>query len=191
MTVVDHHGAAPPRLWPSEPSAPQYIGSRRDRMWVVAMFDGRWGAAFMQAGAVSVVRVPCLTWPEVDEWFRRHGEPPVDLDRLIAAENRDLFMTLAGWTHRNVSAPTASVYFVQQGASGPIKIGKAANVAARIASLQTANPYPLTLLGTAAGGIERERELHERFAADRLHGEWFAPSLALLDFIESAEVVAR
>lgn len=65
------------------------------------------------------------------------------------------------------------VYFVASD-SGPIKIGLASNVEARIKSLQTAHPFKLTLLATSEGGQAQERDYHTRFAAHRLHGEWFA-----------------
>ena len=69
------------------------------------------------------------------------------------------------------------VYFVQSGESGPIKIGVAVDVAARIAVLQTATPTPLELLGVVPrGGRELERLLHKELAEDRLTGEWFWPS---------------
>jgi hypothetical protein len=66
------------------------------------------------------------------------------------------------------------VYFIQAG-DGPIKIGVATNPKRRLAVLQTANPHPLKLLATKAGGAWREIEYHSRFAAHRLQGEWFSP----------------
>jgi hypothetical protein len=67
----------------------------------------------------------------------------------------------------------AWVYFVQSGPFGPIKIGKAKDVAQRLKSLQTAHFRPLALLGAIRGGEPMEAALHGMFAADRLHGEWF------------------
>lgn len=76
------------------------------------------------------------------------------------------------------------VYFIQQGNSGPIKIGRAVDVVARIQALQTASPEPLTLLGVVIyGGPRMEARLHRMFAADRLLGEWFAPTDYLYEVI--------
>jgi hypothetical protein len=66
-----------------------------------------------------------------------------------------------------------SVYFVSAG-DGPIKIGVAANPEARLKELQTGHPYRLEILALVEGGTPLEREYHVRFAAHRLHGEWFA-----------------
>jgi hypothetical protein len=50
------------------------------------------------------------------------------------------------------------------------------------------SPLPLRLLAIETGRHAREAELHERFAADRMHGEWFRPSASLLSYI--AEVAS-
>ena len=68
----------------------------------------------------------------------------------------------------------AAVYFIQSG-SGPIKIGIAVDVEKRRRSLQTAHPFPLTLLATCGGGKTQESAYHERFAEFRQEGEWFSP----------------
>lgn len=73
-------------------------------------------------------------------------------------------------------------YFVQQGEDGPIKIGRAVDVASRVARLQTSTPHALRLLGTLPGG-DNERKLHERFKHLRMSGEWFKASPDLLSFV--------
>lgn len=78
------------------------------------------------------------------------------------------------------------VYFIQSGGTGAIKIGKACSPATRLATLQVGSPSPLRLIGSIAGGIALERKLHARFSGDRLQGEWFTPSAALLSFIREA-----
>jgi hypothetical protein len=75
------------------------------------------------------------------------------------------------------------IYFVQFGADGPIKIGRARNVAARLVSLQTASPVELVLLGVVPGSVEKERVLHSLFRPLRVRGEWFRPEAELLEFI--------
>ena len=83
------------------------------------------------------------------------------------------------------------VYFVQCGGSeGRIKIGKAGDVAVRLAELATASPATLNLLATMGGGRKAEREMHERFRHLRRHREWFDPSPDLLAFIAAITMVA-
>lgn len=69
-------------------------------------------------------------------------------------------------------ACTTDLYFI--GAKeGPIKIGIAMNPAKRLKQLQTAYPHKLEILAILPGGARQECAYHARFAAHRLHGEWF------------------
>lgn len=78
-----------------------------------------------------------------------------------------------------------SVYFVKPiGMSGPIKIGFAADFEVRFQSLQTGSPIPLEALRVIEGTQQTELALHRKFAAHRLHGEWFEPCAELLAFID-------
>lgn len=71
-------------------------------------------------------------------------------------------------------APRASrfVYFVA-GEIGAVKIGSARDAEKRLRDLQCGSPIPLRILATVSGGLKVEAEYHRRFAAHRLHGEWF------------------
>jgi len=73
-----------------------------------------------------------------------------------------------------------SVYFIQAGKNGPIKIGKADSVRRRLASLQSSHYEILELLGAVAGGLEVEAEFHKQLVASRLRGEWFSPTAEVL-----------
>jgi len=77
-----------------------------------------------------------------------------------------------------------SVYFIQAGDGGPIKIGVTTDVQDRLSTLQIGSALPLVLLLEVWGGIEQERGYHETFAEHRMRGEWFAPHEDLLAFIE-------
>lgn len=79
------------------------------------------------------------------------------------------------------------VYFIAASARGLIKIGSAVDPAARLRTLSTGSPDRLHLLATIPGGEKRERELHARFAADRVRGEWFRPSANLLAVMGGGE----
>lgn len=74
-----------------------------------------------------------------------------------------------------------SVYFVQIGNDGPIKIGDSDNVEVRIRSLQTGVPWTLRLLRVIPD-MAAWRVYHD-FSASRMKGEWFYPTRELLEFI--------
>jgi hypothetical protein len=67
---------------------------------------------------------------------------------------------------------TATIYFVGP-VDGPIKIGWASRINVRLRDLRMANAFPLSLWASVSGAPSLEREYHKRFAAHRLHGEWF------------------
>ncbi len=76
------------------------------------------------------------------------------------------------WRH-----PDSVTYFIQAVDGGPIKIGTARDVSARLAELQVANPNELVILGTTP---LPEASVHRRFAHLRIRGEWFTASASLL-----------
>jgi hypothetical protein len=77
------------------------------------------------------------------------------------------------------------VYFMQEraNASAPIKIGISRDVERRRGELQRAERVILSVLASIEGTMRDEQTLHERFAAHRLHGEWFTPALEILAHI--------
>lgn len=74
--------------------------------------------------------------------------------------------------------------------NGLVKIGSVkpslaplGSLLARLRSIQAMSPTPLALLRLYTGGPAYERELHQRFADKRAHGEWFDEDvIAELDF---------
>jgi hypothetical protein len=74
------------------------------------------------------------------------------------------------------------VYFIRLGER--VKIGVSVNVRRRLKSLQTSCPDRLELLHSAGGTWDDEVQLHKRFAADRLTGEWFRLSPEIAEYIE-------
>lgn len=76
------------------------------------------------------------------------------------------------------------IYFARSGSEGPIKIGRTQNLKKRIETLQTYSPHDIQLLGTAVGGILKEKETHRLFSNSRIRGEWFLPTKDLLQFIK-------
>lgn len=82
-----------------------------------------------------------------------------------------------------------SIYFIQSGSDGPIKIGYTANPPEkRRAELQIGSSTALTLLGAIPARRPDERQLHLELADHRLDGEWFAPAPRVLALI--AETLA-
>ncbi len=76
------------------------------------------------------------------------------------------------------------IYFIQDEATFHIKIGFTdGEPEDRLAALQTGCPSRIVLLASIAGDRTKEKELHARFAAHRVVGEWFNPSPALLTWL--------
>lgn len=80
------------------------------------------------------------------------------------------------------------IYFIQDSANLAIKIGFTGSreeVAAemRLKALQTGNPSRLILLATMPGDKAVEGQLHQRFDAHCVAGEWFKPAPDLIRFI--------
>ena len=89
---------------------------------------------------------------------------------------------------------TGCVYFVQAEIGGPIKIGfTQGKPEVRLKALQTGSPFKLVLLKVIPKVTrEQEWELHRRFSAYRLHGEWFREDgLELADELGIATIEER
>lgn len=76
---------------------------------------------------------------------------------------------------------TSCVYFVEAG--GFIKIGVTENINARLSSLQTGCPLPMTLIKVIRGGRKTEERIHKRFSHLRSQGEWFQKTEDLTGYI--------
>lgn len=87
-----------------------------------------------------------------------------------------------------LNSDNRDVYFIQSlGPGSPIKIGVTKDPRARLAQLQTASPYPLSLIGVIPkSGRRVEADLHRRFGEYRITGEWFEPSKEIVDYIMEA-----
>lgn len=68
--------------------------------------------------------------------------------------------------------PAGFVYFIRSG--DRVKIGFTTHdPRERLRELQTGNPTRLELLGAAWASMHAEQQLHRRYAAQRVGGEWF------------------
>lgn len=84
------------------------------------------------------------------------------------------------WWRNRLSDP-CFVYVIRAG--GPIKVGVARDVAARLATLQTGNPYVFELLAVLPGAHDLEWQLHDRIKDHQMQGEWFDPPPEFLEFV--------
>lgn len=84
---------------------------------------------------------------------------------------------------------TRWIYFIQGVSGGAVKIGVANDPKKRLADLQRTSPIQLRIVAARPGDIFQERELHERFAEHRLHGEWFEPCDELVALIRECAAV--
>jgi Meiotically up-regulated gene 113 len=83
----------------------------------------------------------------------------------------------------------AMVYFIQAGVNGEIKIGFAIEPWKRIKQLQTGNHVRLTMLKVIPGDRKRETQIHHLLSVHRKHGDWFHPTVEVLEFIKKLDDV--
>ena len=85
------------------------------------------------------------------------------------------------------------VYFIRAGNKGAIKIGVASDLAKRLETLQTGNPFQLKVLATIPCSSEQhayelERRMHKLFASKRIRGEWFCGTINFLSVRDAVQV---
>lgn len=86
----------------------------------------------------------------------------------------------------NFSRTETFVYFLLygNGNGAKVKIGTSKNVNGRLAILKTGVPGKARVYYVTPGNIALERNLHRKFAEDRVSGEWFQFSQAIRDWIK-------
>lgn len=65
------------------------------------------------------------------------------------------------------------VYLIRNTVTKRIKIGTTRNITSRLQNLQTGNEAKLQVEAQCGGDTTYERQLHKRFAKQRVRGEWF------------------
>jgi hypothetical protein len=106
-----------------------------------------------------------------------HELPPISLTEPLSGCGE----VVARMSGKRKPRGDFKTYFIQGQQGGNIKIGVALSPEDRLRDLQCGSPVPLVLL--AFINSNKESELHQLFAEDRAHGEWFRPSAQLLRFI--------
>jgi len=164
--------------------------------------EGSWRGklpyAFTEQGAgmlAAVLRSPTAAAVTIQilrafKQLRRDEEFPestgFDCRRSLFAAIRDAVLCCPDDKPFTTQVPCT--YFIQAGADGPIKIGSTRNLIVRLRTVGTMSPIPLRLLGVMKG--DHEEDCHVRLAAFRLHGEWFAPSETVKEFIRSNAITS-
>ena len=82
------------------------------------------------------------------------------------------------------STRKADLYFVAAPAVSRIKIGITDQFARRYRNLQLSSPVDLSVLLVVKATARQEKAVMLRFSSDRVHGEWFVASAALLSFVD-------
>ena len=89
---------------------------------------------------------------------------------------------------RNEDVPhQGAVYFLRDADRGQIKIGYSSDVEQRVKRIGAMNCGRVVLIGRIQSPHWYERLLHEIFAGDRVHGEWFRESAKLLSLASDAQ----
>lgn len=108
---------------------------------------------------------------------------PGDTDLSVPRSVREIAME---WAYPRTGR-TGSVYFIQSGSDGPVKIGFAGDPGARLKTLQTGHPEVLVIRAVLPDRIQAdEKDLHERFRHLWIQGEWFRPGPDLMAYIKKA-----
>jgi len=76
------------------------------------------------------------------------------------------------------------VYFFKCLDCGLIKVGTSHDYRKRRTQIERTSEHVLDILGTVFGDRWTEAQIHGTFGRDRVRGEWFRPSPALLRYIE-------
>ena len=84
-----------------------------------------------------------------------------------------------------------TVYFVQAGEGGRIKVGYSPYPDQRIDFLRRFNGADIKVLATIEGTRRLEHYIHVHLAAHRAHGEWFNPTPEVLELCRMAALLPQ
>lgn len=133
---------------------------------------GKFGERMTAQPAPSAVadRFPLVPTADVPSILERSKRRQAARTQLLAATARQAARDAKG--SRRLPHQTPSTYVIGIEGSPLVKIGYTGGTPeARVGQLQTGLPMQLQLLWSSFG--DYEAELHARFAAHRVRGEWF------------------
>lgn len=123
-----------------------------------------------------------MRYASVDECFGSvyeiHQGEETGLDFLLPTAGAEWSPPPRAAVHK---IPDGSViYFLESHDGRMVKIGTSASGVDRIRNLRSMNAHPLTLRAWLPGSSRVESQWHQRWDAERDHGEWFrlTPGLA-------------
>jgi hypothetical protein len=120
----------------------------------------------------------------LDWFYRRRIELPAEHQR----EHEESLRQAAEAT-RLAAEARSIIYYLHRPADGLIKIGTSTAHKTRFSDLRREHGQ-LRLLLAYPGGRRDEADLHVRFAALRVEGEWFRPELPLLKAVLQMRILA-
>ena len=109
-----------------------------------------------------------------------------DIAQAKTSQARDIRpQSVPAGVHAPAGPTKGRVYFISSAKEdGPVKIGfTSREVESRLKAIQTGHPDRLVILGSIEGNQYLEGNIHRRFAASRLQGEWFQRTQELLAMI--------
>jgi len=133
---------------------------------------------------------------KLPEWVRRFSRAEEAGGRrwISFGECLAILDSLNGATAEPANVPESRgfVYLIRA-ETGVFKIGKATNVARRMANLGHLSPVALELVHTisAFNALAAESDLHRRFRARRVRGEWFALTPEDVEYVCSLRAWTR
>lgn len=115
----------------------------------------------------------------VEEMISQLSEGTLEQARSMLRESRCS-------KHRS---PTETLYIIMD-SHGSYKIGVTGDLARRLKTLRTANPYDLRVVFSLSGEgvLAIERDLHRVFAEKRINSEWFLLSDEDVEFVRNKYV---
>lgn len=123
-----------------------------------------------------------LLWPGPAHPVRLPSSDDAPLyDGMMFSELMDRAVEASEWRR----VPESVVYFISDGHR--VKIGVTRDLPGRLRKLQTGNSRPLSIVRTVIGDQTEETDMHERFAAYRLQGEWFRNEGDLASYLRGVE----
>jgi len=120
--------------------------------------------------------------------LRQLGQP----DRPIEGSEAQALEVLETAHQTFLALSTCRVYFIGEAAALglPVKIGFTGQLDKRLRQLRAHSPYRLHVLAATPGDQDDEWDYHQRFASERIHGEWFIANEAILAEIEALRAAA-
>jgi hypothetical protein len=79
------------------------------------------------------------------------------------------------------------IYLIVNKEENICKIGYSDNPNARLKTLQTGCPYPLSIYAIIEGDVKKEKLIHKMFSLSRTHNEWFSYTDDIKKYFEAGE----